>query len=757
MRGLYLWSAWVVFGAVVSLPAQDVFSPHLGYAYPAGGKRGTEFEVMLGGQFLRNPERVYVSGAAIEVEVVDYANQYRRRLIEHMRTLRRDLAGPFMRGRMQEQEIDPRFAVAPDMPPFRHLSSLSPLELKDIGMKFRDMEGQQQVRELDEVVLLRIRIPHDAAIGPCELRLETQTGLSNPIRFEVSAYHEILEREPNDDRAERIDSSGGGPLILNGQVMPGDIDKFRIGAKKGQHLVVETRARKLIPYLADAVPGWFQAVVKLEDAAGREVGFADDFNFDPDPVLLFEVPADGEYVLSIRDSIYRGRADFVYRISVGETPFVTSIYPLGGSRGQRVVAQLEGWNLGAQRVELATDKAPGYHAAFLNLPHGCSNPIHYAVGDGREQLENEPNDALEQAEPTLLPVVLNGQLSEPGDVDCFLFEGRTGDSLTLDVDARELYSPLDSLLRVFGPTGEVLVWNDDDERPNVGLLTHHADSKVDLELPANGAYVVQVSDARGHGGKAYGYRLSIAPPEPGYRIKVSPTSLKLLAGTCAPVTFHVERLGGYEGPIQIDLVDAPKGFRLTGGPVPAGANAWVMTVASPRNARPGGLTFAFEAEARIDGILVKQTALPVDEVTQAFITPHLLESRYVVASVSQPRRLGRGLSLETKERSLRMTAGKRATLHVEAGILPRFAKVGFELLHAPEGIRIESVDTDSQPLKVVLRADPDLSPGDLGNLVIGATMEIERRGPDEQMHTIDLPLGALPAVGLKIATPKPTL
>ena len=33
-------------------------------------------------------------------------------------------------------------------------------------------------------------------------------------------------------------------------------------------------------------------------------------------------------------AIYRGREDFVYRITIGELPFVTSIFPLGGRAGE---------------------------------------------------------------------------------------------------------------------------------------------------------------------------------------------------------------------------------------------------------------------------------------------------------------------------------------------------------------------------------------------------------------------------------------
>jgi hypothetical protein len=46
--------------------------------------------------------------------------------------------------------------------------------------------------------------------------------------------------------------------------------------------------------------------------------------------LHFSVPKGGEYTIEIRDALYRGREDFVYRIAIGELPFVTSAFPLGG-------------------------------------------------------------------------------------------------------------------------------------------------------------------------------------------------------------------------------------------------------------------------------------------------------------------------------------------------------------------------------------------------------------------------------------------
>ena len=103
-------------------------------------------------------------------------------------------------------------------------------------------------------------------------------------------------------------------------------------------------------------------------------------SFHPDPVLFFEVPKDGEYVLQIRDSIYRGREDFVYRITAGELPFVTGIFPLGGPAGAQTTVQLTGWNLPDRHADPGRPGlAPGVYPLSVTRGTSVSNPVPFAV------------------------------------------------------------------------------------------------------------------------------------------------------------------------------------------------------------------------------------------------------------------------------------------------------------------------------------------------------------------------------------------
>ncbi len=193
------------------------------------------------------------------------------------------------------------------------------------------------------MLTIEVTFAEDAEMGRREIRVQTPDGISNPLAFHVGQLPEHREVEPNDEKGD--DSfEDVMPLVLNGQIMPGDVDRFRFEAKRGDRIVVEVKARALIPYLADAVPGWFQATLGLYDDNGHELAYSDDHQFNPDPILFYRIPQSGHYEIEIKDSIYRGREDFVYRITIGEYPFVTSVYPLGGE-GEDVTVEVKGWNL----------------------------------------------------------------------------------------------------------------------------------------------------------------------------------------------------------------------------------------------------------------------------------------------------------------------------------------------------------------------------------------------------------------------------
>jgi len=133
----------------------------------------------------------------------------------------------------------------------------------------------------------------------------------SPNMFRVSDLPATNEHEPNDD-LKSVTSAVSVPAAFQGIVeKPGDADFFRFTAKKGQSLDVKVFARKPLRSPLDAI-------IAVYSAQGGTIAANDDTG-GPDSFARFQIPADGEYLISVRDQLKNGGPDFVYRVEVTET------------------------------------------------------------------------------------------------------------------------------------------------------------------------------------------------------------------------------------------------------------------------------------------------------------------------------------------------------------------------------------------------------------------------------------------------------
>lgn len=739
-------------------------TPHIGYVFPGGGRQGSTFTVTTGGQFLNGVDTVYVSGQGVRATVVEYArplgNKQLRELArqlrlfyqERMAALPADAAKPVEKSDATEAESE----EIRNHPVFKKLLRLEPKQVQQVVKEFIGPNKKQQPNaQIAETVTLEVTVDPQAAPGIREIRLKTPAGLTNPMRFQVGAMPEVCEDEPFGISASTLPVQDV-PVLFNGQITPGDVDRYTFRAKKGQRLVIDVQARQLIPYLADAVPGWFQAVVSVYDAKGEEIAFADDYAFNPDPVLYCKVPADGEYTLEIRDSIYRGREDFVYRVAVGEQPFITALYPLGAPSGAHRTVALTGWNLPKSSLTLNTEPGPeNVRQAALGEGAPASNYVPYAVDSLPECEENESNDGEKKAQKIALPMILNGRISRPGDLDFFEFEARVGEEVVAEVYARRLNSPLDSLLRLTDESGNTIALNDDLEDKASGLLTHHADSYLLAKLPKDGLYRLQLSDSQRHGGDTYGYRLRISAPQPDFALRVVPSSINIPTGRTVPICVHALRKDGFNGDILIALKDAPDGFILTGGCIPSGRDSIRMTLTAPPNPTSEPLALHLESRAQINGQPVCHPAMPAEDMMQAFSYRHLVPSQELLVSVAGPKRKMAPIKIAA-DNPLKLPLGASVQVLVTG---PKFQKLGdvrLDLSDPPAGITLQDVSVAPEGLTFTLVADGKIAKAGVpDNLIVDTFLEaIPKQEPDKpakpKTRTF---LTTLPAIPFEIVQP----
>lgn len=665
-------------GALSVAWAQQGKGAHIGYVFPAGARQGETVTVKIGGENVYGACQSLVSGAGVTVEVVD--------------------------------SLDPNEGV--------------------MDPKKKNRKKNEAV--IDEIITLKVTVAPDAEPGDRDICLVTTNMISNKLIFQVGQMAEIIEVEPNNKRktATAITSF---PVLVNGQIMPGDVDWFRFKATKGQQLVVEAAARRLLPYIADGVPGWFQAIIALQDPRSNEVAVADSYKFEQDPVLLYTVPEDGEYGLSIRDSIYRGREDFGYRLRIGELPFITGIYPLGGPVETNAVrVRLAGVNLPVEflEVERGAGVAQVRHLVVTNKGL-LSNQVRFEEGKIAEIVEAEPATDIKRAKTVGLPVVINGCIRAAGEKHYYRFTGRKDQSVKIEVHARRLGSAMDSTVALLDGTGTKIASNDDLKNAGEGFMTYHADSGLTCILPGDGDYMVMIADTQGRGGEEYAYRLRLGEPIPGFDLRVTPAALFIPQGGSAPAMIHVIRQDGFSGPIDLRLQGA-SGLTLDGARVPPGVDKVPVTV-SATTKTSGRYSLRVSGAANDGAATIVREAVPAENLMQAFLYQHLLPFQEETAVVVPPPvPFWVALNLPP-DGVLTLIRGKETNVTVQAtrGI-GYSAGIRLDLVDAPKGMSFRNawVATNRETATVVIRADSNVATNLQGNLIMTATMQVEREATE---------------------------
>lgn len=488
--------------------------------------------------------------------------------------------------------------------------------------------------------------------------------------------------------------------IHGGLDRAGDCDFYRFSAKKGQQIGVQAitaaMGSKVDPYL------------QLTDLRGNLLAESND------GLLAHTFAEDGTFALGLRDRELKGGPGLSYRLHLGPIPVARSIYPLGIGKGEEREFIIGGVFLDQPRLtfKAPTDAVPGTR---LNLP--ITSKLGKVLGSTQVVVGEFP-EAVSDAKTNgprgnlTFPGTGNGVLGKPGASDSWRFPAKKGDRVVVEIEARRLGSPLDSVIEILDASGKpveravlrcqaktfvtfrdhdnvqgnirIEAWNDltvndyiyvgsellkiqalpthPDADCNfftaggmrTGFLdttpTHQAnnepmykvslhppgttfppngypvftlfyrnddggpgygrDSRLFFDPPADGEYQVRVSDARGTGGAAFVYRLTVRPPRPSFTLRFSPEAPAVGRGGAIPVAVTADRLDGYAGPIQVRLENLPPGFHAPATDIPAGLNATAVALFAEEKAtlpaKP--LPLKVIGEALIDGKkVIKET------------------------------------------------------------------------------------------------------------------------------------------------------
>jgi Bacterial pre-peptidase C-terminal domain len=392
-------------------------------------------------------------------------------------------------------------------------------------------------------------IPESTPPGLALIRVYNAEGTSALRPFEIGTLSEVTEQEPNDslDKSQTLDSS---QKLINGVLnKSGDVDSYAVTLEQGQTLVAAISSNRVFGTPLDAV-------LQIVSPQGFVLEQNDDDRGN-DPLIAFPVPEAGTYYVRTfgfpvaPDSSVRfsGGADWIYRLTLTTGPYVDHLQPLSIPAGSETSARVFGWNLSDTTNQISLHQEPG--VSEILVP-GSANVVEVAAVAYPTIAE-----PFQDAPPvTSIPVCFCGQIENPGEIDTIRIAGKKGVAISCRVEAYDLGSQLDPVLRLVNAEGKQLDEVDDASRGDF-------DPTLKYTPKSDGELVLQIRDRFEHGGMRYYYRVTISPPQKDFTLAVAADAFKQDGDKPLEIPVTIDRDRGFDDELEIHLEGLPEGVVST--------------------------------------------------------------------------------------------------------------------------------------------------------------------------------------------------
>jgi hypothetical protein len=471
----------------------------------------------------------------------------------------------------------------------------------------------------------QIAIPAGASLSALEERFRAPTGWSNALPFQVGDLPEVREREPNDGWQQAMPVTS--PVTINGRMdRPGDVDSFRFKVAKGQRLVLEV--------MSSRAESPMDPFLRLLDAKGAVVDENDDRQ-DRDSRIERTFDTEGDYITQVRDLDERGGETFVYRLTIAPPKpdfslTATPDKPLVGAGGTAA-------------LDLSVERSDGFDGdvavSVADLPPGLT-ATQAVIRKGQQQgrltvtaAEGVPVQALALHVSGAATIGGRTERRLAGTTETYNIQGTaytrdltgpiatvgapvpvslTAEPGTLSLKGGETAAVTVRAKRRPEAGGEITV-----RLPNLpeGLTAEPAKiaagaaetavtvkAETDVRAAAVNLFAtgeVKVGDTTF---TATSPAFALAVTEiPGYTVSAEPKELSVAQGGKAEVTVKVTRLGGFDGPIDLQWTFLPSKRSLPAGRIETGRSETKVTLAVPKELSVGEGKAQLTATATIGG------------------------------------------------------------------------------------------------------------------------------------------------------------
>ncbi|MEZ6146692.1 MAG: hypothetical protein R3B91_15005 [Planctomycetaceae bacterium] len=416
----------------------------------------------------------------------------------------------------------------------------------------------------------RLTVPENVPARYYEVSAVVPLGITSPRLFHVSRKQELIETEGESTPLELPMNS-----IISGRIASGgEIDRYRFVGTASEVVSIECWANRIESQL--------RGVLELFDPNGRRLAVSRG-EVQLDPRIDVQLPADGEYELTLTDLTYSGSRQHFYRLALGNRPRVDFTDPIVVTRGTTTRVRLFGQNLGARSltdnvietaavlrnnddttvtvnrrdltsadsvdgsstlswVDVDITVPPGETPSVIpmrlssaqasvdflaNDVAGADEPALISVTDVPVVKDDEHNHSADEPQLLNLPCEVSGRLIAGDEQDWYTFEAKRGEVLWFEAFGERIGSPVDLDLVLLDHTAEYELLHLSDQLESIGpgsFPTTHLDPVGHWVVPADGRYLLLLRNLQAslQDNLRRVYRLSIRRVEQDYDVVVVP-------------------------------------------------------------------------------------------------------------------------------------------------------------------------------------------------------------------------------------------
>ena len=310
-----------------------------------------------------------------------------------------------------------------------------------------------------------VKLGQRIAPGFYNLRVANAKGISNALVISI----DTLEQMPFASGVMSL------PTALHGSLGDSPSLKTSFAGKKGQHLIVDIEARRL--------GAAFDPVLELYNPAHVLMAIAQpQQSLGGDARLQAVLPADGSYGVELHDLLYRPGEPRFFRLKLGELCYADLVFPMGARRSTTRSFELIGNSPSSPpsvNMELRTflPELPG----SLPVRPGATGPAPPILVSDFPEIEETPQPPGKLQE-VAVPVIINGRISAPGEVDRYLVHVKAGMRLRFDLIANRAGSALDAVLELRNESGALQAESDDRQDSGRLGFTQEFDRSVEVSV-----------------------------------------------------------------------------------------------------------------------------------------------------------------------------------------------------------------------------------------------------------------------------------